>query len=366
LPDAQNVQVVRQPISDGREGDSQRIIKNPRVEVIDVFRFVAAFWVMLDHAGQFPFVNGFSKTDAIGLAVRGVFNNLFCGPAAVIVFFVISGYCIHRPYRHIQRLPLRHYFIRRFVRILFPMAAAILVATPVGVSLRLFHDTILWSLLAELIYYSIYPLLRIAARRMGWKPLIVIAYAGWTVLLVLYPRAPSYASYGIYGNWIMGLPCWLLGCLLAERDPVEDRRSVGRFEIWSWRAGIWSMATACSALHFHSPVRYSWTLNVFAIPVFFWLCKEISFHVDRRASPILAWAGLWTYSLYLTHEITLAAYQSLPTSHFSSRLNWCLATTSMLVAAYMFYLLVEKPGHLLARYLARFVDPRLVVKQNRI
>lgn len=342
-----------------------RVIKNPRVEIIDVFRFFAALWVMLGHAGYFPLVQGFSKSDPVGLVVRGIYNNLFCGPAAVIVFFVISGYCIHRPYRDLPKLPLAHYFTRRFVRILFPMAFAILLAGPVGVPLRLFRDTILWSLLAELVYYSIYPTLRIAARKVGWMPLILFGYAAWLALILSKPGAPSYAAYGTYFNWVMGLPCWLLGCLLAERDQPDRTEEIAVAEIWLWRLGIWALAALCSVLQFHSPIRYPWTLNIFAIPVYFWLYKEIVFHRDRPTSQIFAWAGLWTYSLYLTHEVTFAAYLLLPISHSNARLNWCLATLCMLLGAYLFYLAFEKPGHLLARRLARMVDPRLNVKQNR-
>ncbi len=345
--------------------ESNRVIRNPRVEIIDVLRFIAAFWVMLDHAGQFPLVNALRKSDLLGLAVRGVYNNLFSGPAAVIIFFVISGYCIHRPYRVVRDLPLIHYFIRRFVRILLPMGAAVLIAVPAGVPLRLFNDTILWSLLAELIYYSLYPVLRVVARRIGWEFLILAAYGGWLILLILYPSAPSYASYGARLNWLMGLPCWLLGCLMAERDPT---RAAGpsRFVIWLWRLAIWAFATGCSALHFHSPIRYSWTLNVFGIAVFFWLEREIEYHNKRSASRLLAWAGLWTYSLYLTHEVTFGFFRRFVGWPTNTRIGWTAATLAMLLCAYLFYLLVEKPGHLLARHLARSLDPKLIVKQNRI
>jgi peptidoglycan/LPS O-acetylase OafA/YrhL len=298
--------------------------------------------------------------------LRGINNNLFCGPAAVIVFFVISGYCIHRPYRHVRELPLLHYFIRRFVRVLFPMIVAIVLASPFGVSLALFTSTILWSLLAELIYYSLYPLLRIVSEKTGWKWVIILAYGGWIVLLAMYPQAPNYASYGAHLNWVMGLPCWLLGCLLAERDATKDVNPISGFEIWAWRFLTWALATTCGVLQFHSRVHYSWTLNIFALVVFFWLSKEIGFHAIRKASPLFAWAGLWTYSLYLTHEIAFAAFSRLHLSQISILLNWCVAILVMLVAAYLFYLVVEKPGHLLARYSARFADPRLVVRQNKI
>ena len=67
------------------------VVRNPRVEIIDVFRFFAALWVMLGHAGPFPLLEGVTKDHVSGLIVRGIYNNLFVGPPAVIVFFVISA-----------------------------------------------------------------------------------------------------------------------------------------------------------------------------------------------------------------------------------------------------------------------------------
>jgi len=342
------------------------VVRNPRVEIIDVFRFFAALWVMLGHAGPFPLFEGVTKSNVTGLVVRGIYHNLFVGPPAVIVFFVISGYCIHRPFRDVAQLPLLSYFTRRYVRILFPMTFAILLAKPVGFPLPLFQNSILWSLVAELIYYTIYPLLRPVAAQIGWRGLIIIAYVLSLVVAATNPSSPDYAGYGVYLTWLLGLPCWLLGCQLAETHPSDNHVEISLLEIWSWRIGIWVLSTLCSILNFHSPFVYPWTLNVFAFAVYLWLGKEITFHRNRTTSEVLAWAGLWTYSLYLTHRITMAGYQLLPVSHqLSPRINWCLEVLLMLAGAYIFYLIFEKPGHILARKLARISDPRFIVKQNR-
>lgn len=354
------------PVASRPKNGVSRVIRNPRVDVIDVFRFIAALWVMLGHLGPFPLVQGLSKNNLTGLIVRGIYNNLFAGPPAVIVFFVISGYCIHRPFRGVAKLPLANYFSRRYVRILFPMAVAVLLAKPVGFPLPLFNNSILWSLLAELIYYSIYPVLRPLATRFGWKRLIAIAYVASLFVAFTKPRSPDYAAYGIYLNWLLGLACWLLGCLLAERGPVGSPVDVRLAEIWVWRALIWGLGTICSILNFHSPIVYPWTLNIFAFAVFFWLGKEIRFHRHRSTSKLLAWAGLWTYSLYLTHRIVMAGWEGLAPALQGTRMNWLLQVALMLVCAYLFYLIVERPGHILARVIARSVDSRVVIKQERV
>ena len=44
------------------------------------------------------------------------------GVAAVIVFFVISGLCVHYPYARSGHCPLPSFFARRFLRIGIPLA----------------------------------------------------------------------------------------------------------------------------------------------------------------------------------------------------------------------------------------------------
>jgi peptidoglycan/LPS O-acetylase OafA/YrhL len=70
-------------------------------------------------------------------------------------------------------------------------------------------------------------------------------------------------------------------------------------------------------------------------------------------STLLEWGGKWSYSLYLTHLTSYAVYDRwyhLP--YLGHVLSWFLHLTWVLAVAYGFYLLVEKPSHLLARWLA--------------
>jgi peptidoglycan/LPS O-acetylase OafA/YrhL len=69
-----------------------------RVQGLDSIRF-SALVVVLFHFGLIS--RSYLGTDPRGLAAvsRGILGSLFDGPAAVIVFFVISGFCIHFPFR---------------------------------------------------------------------------------------------------------------------------------------------------------------------------------------------------------------------------------------------------------------------------
>ena len=113
------------------------------------------------------------------------------------VFFVISGFCIHYPFRGANPFELFPYLARRYIRIGIPLIAAVALSGQFRVNLSFFQDSILWSLVAELIYYSLYPWIRILKERFGWNKIIAGAYlAAFAVIALLYPSAADYAPSG--------------------------------------------------------------------------------------------------------------------------------------------------------------------------
>jgi peptidoglycan/LPS O-acetylase OafA/YrhL len=324
--------------------------ENRRVCGLDTLRFLAALWVVFGHCGSFPLM-GVDRSTWVGWLANAVYGNLFSGPAAVIVFFVISGFCIHYPYRGNRVFQPFPYFVRRFARIGIPLVVAILLARPFGVNLRLFNDSILWSLFAELIYYSLYPFLRRLSHRLSWTKLVGTAFLLAVGVALTDPRAKEYPAYGIALNWLLGLPCWLLGCQLAEAHSPSELQ-LARQNIWVWRMTIWALSAVFSALRFHSPLGYPWTLNLFSIPVYFWLQQEIRGFHAIGINRLWEWAGKWSYSIYLTHMISNAIYVRLQILAFGPNLAWCAKILAILVSAYVFYVVVEKPAHLIAQKLS--------------
>jgi peptidoglycan/LPS O-acetylase OafA/YrhL len=315
---------------------------------LDGIRFVCASWVVFGHFGFAPFTQGIDRSHPLGLAVSVLFNNLFSGPAAVIVFFVISGFCIHYPFRDGHPIPLRAYYTRRYLRVLIPMAAAILLAAPLRIDLM---HSVLWSLICEEIYYLLYPLVLVPLRRrMRWWPIIAVSYVLAFAVVLSNPRLGNYGEHGPALNWILGLPCWLLGCQLAESLPF---RTPSRLGIWTWRAGILGLATVCSVLRFHSPLTYPWTLNWFALAAFFWLGRETAYFAAHGGSAWLEKNGKWSYSLYLTHYQARVFYGLVGLPFLGHLLDWILRTGFIYGCSYAFYRLVEKPSHEFARTIGR-------------
>ncbi len=317
---------------------------------LDGLRFVLALWVAFGHGAFIPLPAALDHG-----VVRGLFNSIPNGAAAVMVFFVISGFCIHYPFRAARSIDLLGFYARRHIRILLPIVAAVLIARPLGIQLSLFQDSILWSLVCEEIYYTIYPVLLWARARVGWPALIVAGFAGaFGVVALDWPTQPLYALYGWQLNWLVGLPCWLLGAHLAESLDLAQAvaHAPGRAALWAWRLGalvVGSMGT--NVLWFHSPVRvpYPISLDLFALYAFFWLRAEI-----RRAEAFGAGRieplGAFSYSMYLVHVQALALFALWPAAgSLNAFAAWLLRVSWVIAFSWMFYRLVEKPAHQLAR-----------------
>jgi len=274
-----------------------------------------------------------------------------------MVFFVISGFCIHFPNRHRVEVPSWNaYYARRYVRILIPMAAAIVLALPLRLKLGLYVNYILWSLLCEEVYYLIYPGLVRIRDLLGWKNLMILAWLAALIALLSNPAAKEYHNLGPYLTWILGLPCWLLGARMAERLDLFYTQSVSPLQIWVWRAGIWALSVILSVLRFHTAIGFPWTLNGFAVIAAYWLQREISYFSRRNVSPVLEKLGDSSYSIYLTHMHGAMLAGWLIPAH-TQRFWWLNVVATMLFST-AFYLHVERPAHQLARRFSRKIAQR--------
>jgi peptidoglycan/LPS O-acetylase OafA/YrhL len=309
-------------------------------------------WVVLGHLG-IPLLRD-QQNDRILWALRALLNNAFNGPAAVIAFFVISGFCIHFPNRKgLQMRSWKAYYARRYVRILIPMAVAIALSLPLGMRFGLFTDSILWSLLCEEIYYLLYPALLALKDRMGWRGLMTLAGVLAFLTVLTNPHAGDYASYGPALNWVLGLPCWLMGCMLAERLETFNYRRISAIQMWGWRAGVWALSVVLSILRFHTPIGFPWTFDLFAVVAVLWLEREIRYYHTGRKAPFEN-LGEASYSIYLTHTHAPAILSMLAVSSAMSPAGtWAWSIALCGIFATTFYCLVERPSHRFARRVSR-------------
>ena len=63
--------------------------------------------------------------------------------------------------------------------------------------------------------------------------------------------------------------------------------------------------------------------------------------------------GTWSYSVYLVHVPANAVFGLLAPPNLGHALNWLTQMAFILGCSYLFYLIVEYPGHVVARSVGR-------------
>jgi peptidoglycan/LPS O-acetylase OafA/YrhL len=317
---------------------------------LGTIRFLAAVWVAISHEAipLKPFADS-------GLArfVLACVQDSFSGIAAVMVFFIVSGLCIHLPYSGKSRVPLVSFLVRRYLRIGAPLIAILIVAWIAGRNSEDRLNLVAWSVYAELFYYSLYPLLFRFANRWGWTVLIAISSAGAVAVALTYSDELNFVNVG-WPVWVWGLPIWCSGCALA--DILRSGR-IPSFpgSLWLWRSLAWIFSMGATWVMFHSPVKigYQFSMLVFSPIAFLWLTRELS--AKTGAWKWTESLGAASYSLYLAHPVALGALaQYGPT--LAAPLDLCLRVLSIVMLTTAFYYAVEAPSHRFARKASRSVN----------
>jgi peptidoglycan/LPS O-acetylase OafA/YrhL len=308
---------------------------NPaRVFGIDRIRAFAALSVMLAHT--------------TGPYLPEIFRYVFTGLPAVFVFFVISGFCIHHPYVN-SPLPVVAFYVSRLIRILPVALIAIALAKSSGhpdlAGFSLKGGYILWSVVCELWYYLLYPAFYFLSRYVSWRAQWLVSFLIYMIAVYLRPGdqwGNLHYAYGWYNLWIVGLPAWLTGCVLAHELPLFKRIVGSVSRRWLWRLLMAVAASLSCWLSWHSPLKYHYTMNVFALLTACWITVEIIAARDEVKSSVWDWFGAWSYSIYVFHDVARVYLQMAGMSH------WTILIL-ILMSCYLAFLIVEYPSHKIAR-----------------
>ncbi|WP_026209678.1 acyltransferase family protein [Cytophaga aurantiaca] len=324
-----------------------------RIKGLDTIRLFCACIVVLSHFCFQLFTEEFVSSSLILTGIRGVYNNMFVGVAAVIVFFIISGFCIHYPYANGKPMKPVQFLIQRIIRIGLPAIAALLM-------FQIYFKVemqVLWSLVCEVVYYILYPLILMLIKRGKLKQLLLATFlisAIWTILFAFLngDADGNFHRAGFATTWIIGLPIWLLGVLLAEQFtqhklPTTD--FIVRY-INVFRIALWGIATLTSVLRFHFNINFSYTLLPFSFIAYYWLAAEIKYFSTREESKVWAFGGMISYSIYLVHQAVAIIVVDMFKLDLQN-LFWVFAVAVIATGAlsYLYYLLIERPSHFLAK-----------------
>jgi peptidoglycan/LPS O-acetylase OafA/YrhL len=328
---------------------------NNWVRGVDSIRFVLAVMVFLSHAENEVAIFLKSFDNRIIYYAGVAFNHIFLGPGAVIAFFIISGFVIHYPFKE-KQLNVKQFLVRRWVRIALPLLVVILISMP----MHGFWMIPIWSLYCELIYYTLYPLLR--RLPISWTMQFVISFIISVVLIFTLSGneltsmltqtdvnyTGSYAMLGDLLTWLVGLPCWLIGVIIAE-NVDKWKWNVSTIGIYLFRGIMLFLAAIVVGLKAHWFVSYLFTLNFFAPVIGIWITAEIIYFRDHQPLKWLEYGGKFSYSLYLLHVMLLSIIHIVLKE---SLYTYPLIILLTIFMAWIFYILVENPSHKLSRYLA--------------
>jgi peptidoglycan/LPS O-acetylase OafA/YrhL len=264
---------------------------------------------------------------------------------------------VHYPYARGARCDLPTYFAQWYVRIGIPLLVMIcfieFCGGIVGEDVAVAPRGVLWSLWCELIYYTLYPLLLIGFRWVGFVPIIAVSFIAAYLVIISHWDLMTYWAYSRKIGWIAALPAWLLGCAIAQ-ILAAGRLSALPGSVWLWRATAVALSIAPKALVYASvsPVLIG---NPATLTVFSLFVVADKGARDVRTQPAAGAAGagrpLALFALSGPQCIIVAFLQLSQPSNPLAR--WPLQMGAILVASYVFYRVVERPAHLLARSLGR-------------
>jgi len=320
-----------------------------KINGIDRIRAFAALSVMMAHT--------------ITRYLPDIFHYVFTGQPAVFVFFVISGFCIHYPYTSAP-LPIPAFYFSRLIRILPVAFIGVVFARISGdpnlATFNLRDGFVLWSVVCELWYYLFYPLFYYLSRFVPWRMQLLLSFLIYAVLISVKPGdqfGNFHYAYGWDSAWMIGLPAWMAGCVLANELPLFQRIIRTCSHRWLWRLIVASVASLLYWLTINTPFKYHYTMNIFALLVVFWVAVEINTARGEFKSGLSDWIGTWSYSIYVFHVICAVFLQMAGVN------NWTMLPF-ILSGCYLAYFLVELPSHKIARHVFRKLNNKVLRISN--
>jgi peptidoglycan/LPS O-acetylase OafA/YrhL len=375
------------------------------VELLDYIRGIAIIAVLLFHTISLVYGNDM-------LPWRGWFRDfsvpgsflcflpLSVASAGVSIFFVVSGFCIHMSFQQ-QGQRWGSFFIRRIFRIYPPYLAALIFSILLIMAysrlsihsqdfwmqllthLFLIHNcdpstfsginTSFWSLAIEAQLYLLYPALLVLVAKLGWRRTMVVL-AGCEFLIRgvdgLIQTVDATNTLGGHISWFFACSpfgywfSWALGAFIADaflkNQPLPFIKT----------SPIWWLALAIIS-YFVKPLD-SFRFLLFAVLTAVVTSKLLSgtrpaIKVPALSLVILRKIGLWSYSIYLLHQILLKMYSNeiiwlVPRKYHSAPIVFFFFLVTWLAIiipfSILWYKLFELPSIALGKRIIKKIDIR--------
>lgn len=379
--------------------NSSATTRRDHLSFLDLFRGIAVICVFLYHTLYQPF-----RRDALDWSgwfrnfdAPGSFLGLYpitWGWCGVAIFFVVSGFCIHLSHAKMRQPSVGEFFIRRWFRIYPPFLVALLffvfVFPHTRLSLhsrwgegQLFSHLLLlhnldnrteygiavawWSVAVEFQLYLLYPLLLLAAHKLGWWRVLVftalielgLRLRCDMILLTTHNAVPALLN----DSPFYFLFSWAAGAALADSYLKGEPLPFARTPIWLW------VGLLLAADLFKPLAPFSFTFAALATATV--IARHLSssepvtaqgwFRVPRSLVDHVRLAGVCSYSIYLIHHPIVEVWPQLvrfvwPSADAHPLLMYacCLASWAVILPlAWTMYHFVELPAIAMGKRVAR-------------
>jgi peptidoglycan/LPS O-acetylase OafA/YrhL len=353
--------------------------------VIDAMRGFAALLVAYFHCRQVEWVGMQSfhhvagKSFDLNSIVAYLTLPIAWGSAGVPIFFVISGYCIHRSAAQrlaanpAYRLDAMNFWARRLARI-YPVLFAALLLTlaldwtslqfppvnhkildigPKAFFVNLFSlqgvagktygsNGALWTLSLEVQFYAVYPLLFALRRRLGMMPVLGFVALVNLASVFVFERHDLQFFTSFWWSWTLG--AWIAEAQV-QRMNAANRGALQR-RMSRPMVGAAALLTALGCVAFHFGQYYAFQLWALGFACYLNEALKSRRHNDTPAIRVLSRFGDFSFSLYSIH---LPIFVLLSSLLYRSALQMSILPSFgfMLVAlavAWVFYRCIELPA----------------------
>lgn len=316
-----------------------------------------------------------------------------------MVFFVLSGFVLALPYFNNKDVSYGPYLVRRFCRVYFPFAFAVLLSAvcaallggpympmlskwinefwsgpvtghlitqqlimtgidgPKSISL----DPPIWSLIIEMRISILFPLLVLCVRRFGWASVaaaLVLAYGCGKLQIAIGEQTAAGVPESIAGTFLFTgryVILFLLGIIMAARlhsiktvmRRVSRRHHAAALAVMTF---FWFVLAYERFTVYHSGVADVFC-GVFAMYMIA-LCVTFPKVSLRLSGAVWLWLGDISYSLYLIHMPVMLVLFYLLYRHVSMPVMLALSLATSLLAAHTMHHLIERPSAILGRKLS--------------
>jgi peptidoglycan/LPS O-acetylase OafA/YrhL len=349
----------------------------PRLDYIDGLRAVAALWVAVHHI-----IITVVPTKTLSVPIVGpIVGSLFFGQFPVMIFLLLSGFCLYYPYvrkspdappaftmgylpylrRRARRIAPPYYWAGAFCLLLDAIPAVMVgawrVVGPVDASVVLSHvffvhnlipshsgkiDYPMWSIGLEWQLYLLFPILVGLFRRWDGRLVAAGALLLSVVIRLIYRRLPEGIGAALHDGPFSYLEIFCLGMVVAQL--TARRRPVAA----NWKLGLgFCTGLAIIRLGSGNGLVHDLAASASALCVLLMAADATSAAYRILSRPLLVRVGEFSYSLYLVHAPLLhLCWLSLRPLQLGPDLEFAMlaivGTPLIVLACYGFHLVFER------------------------